>query len=80
MDEFEKRLLNRELQHNGNPVMTMCAANAVWDIDPAGNRKPAKNKAIGRIDGIVTTVMAVGRSIGEKPKKSVYETRGIRTL
>lgn len=80
VDEFEKRLLNGEIKHNGSPVLTMCAANAVWDQDPAGNRKPAKHKAIGRIDGIVTTVMAVGRTMGEKPKKSVYETRGIRSL
>lgn len=80
VDEFEKRLLNGELKHNGNPVMTMCAANAVWATDPAGNRKPAKDKAVGRIDGIVALVMAVGKSIGEKPKKSVYETRGIRRL
>lgn len=80
VDEFEKRLLNGELKHNGNPVLTMCAANAVWATDPAGNRKPAKDKAVGRIDGIVTMVMACGKSIGEKPKKSVYETRGIRSL
>lgn len=80
VEEFEERLLNGEFLHNGNPVMTMCAANAVWTTDPAGNRKPAKDKAIGRIDGIASAVMAVGASIGEKPKKSVYETRGIRTL
>jgi len=80
VDEFETKLLNGVLRHNKNPVMTNCAANAVWDEDPAGNRKPNKKKATGRIDGIVALLQAVTPSIGVKPKKSVYEERGIRTL
>lgn len=66
VDEFETRLLARELKHNGNPCMTWCAANTVMADDPAGNRKPAKNKSTGRIDGIVAAVMAVGTSMQEQ--------------
>lgn len=62
IDEFERRLLADEMRHNGNPVMTWCAANAVLDSDPAGNRKPTKERATGRIDGIVAGVMAIGIS------------------
>lgn len=43
-----------------NPVLTMCAANAVATRDAAGNRKMDKSKATGRIDGIVALAMAVG--------------------
>lgn len=64
LDEFERRLLNNQLRHMNNPVFTWCAANAVVDTDPAGNRKIAKHKATGRVDGIVAAVMATGRSMG----------------
>ena len=64
VDEFERRLLNKSMRHGGNPVMTWCAANAVITSDPAGNRKVTKEKATGRVDGIVAAVMATGGSIG----------------
>lgn len=50
------------LRHDGNPVLTWCAGNAVITSDPAGNRKVDKSKATGRIDGIVAAVMATGIS------------------
>ncbi len=62
LDEFEIRLLGGRLKHDGNPVMTWCAANAVVSEDPAGNRKVDKKKATGRVDGIVAAIMATGRS------------------
>ena len=31
--------------------------------DPAGNLKPAKDKSTERIDGIVATIMAIGRAM-----------------
>lgn len=58
LDQFEAAILNRTVRHNGHPVLTWCAANAVTDIDPAGNRKLNKVKATGRIDLIVAAVMA----------------------
>lgn len=64
VDEFERRLLNKEMRHGGNPIMTWCAANAVVVSDPAGNRKADKEKSTGRIDGIVAAVMATGISLG----------------
>jgi phage terminase large subunit-like protein len=63
VDEYERRLIDRQLAHQGNPVMTWCAANAVVMSDPAGNRKVAKEKANGRVDGIVAAIMAAGVSI-----------------
>lgn len=60
IERFETELLNGELVHPDHPVLTWCAANAVTNSDDAGNRKPSKEKAIGRIDLIVGAVMAVG--------------------
>lgn len=70
--ELEARLLARKLKHGAHPVLTMCAANAVTVSDPAGNRKFTKQKATGRIDGMVALAMAVGvmphEAEGAEPK------------
>lgn len=58
--ELESMLLAKKLKHGAHPVLTMCAANAVTVSDPAGNRKFTKQKATGRIDGMVALAMAVG--------------------
>lgn len=55
----EELLLENRLAHGGNPVMTMCAANAVVVKDPAGNRKLDKSKSTGRIDGMIALAMAL---------------------
>ena len=60
IDAFETAILNQTVMHNGHPVLTWCAANAVTNSDPAGNRKLDKFKATGRIDLVVATVMAYG--------------------
>lgn len=66
VDEYERLLISGELKHDGNPVMTWNAASAVVSQDDAGNRKPAKQKATGRIDGIVAGVMAAGQALASK--------------
>lgn len=58
--ELEALLLSQKIRHGAHPVLTMCAANAVTTGDPAGNRKLDKQKATGRIDGMVALAMAVG--------------------
>lgn len=81
VDEYERRLLDRLLRHRGNPVMTWCAANAVVVTDPAGNRKVAKEKATGRVDGTVASIMATGSSMTRQENgPSVYENRELIVL
>ena len=58
--ELESKLLQKQLKHGNHPVLTMCAANAITVSDPAGNRKFTKQKASGRIDGMVALAQAVG--------------------
>ena len=60
MDLMEIDFLNGRVRHGAHPVLTMCAANAVVNKDPAGNRKLDKAKSTGRIDGMVAAVMARG--------------------
>jgi phage terminase large subunit-like protein len=63
--------VNGEVRHGGNPVLTMCAANAIAVRDPAGNRKLDKAKSTGRIDGMVAAAMALGAAAQNltEPKK-----------
>lgn len=66
LEEFERMLLNNEIAHPGHKILTMCAGNAVTDEDGAGNRKLDKQKATGRIDLMIASVMAVGAMNQEK--------------
>ncbi|WP_373487269.1 terminase large subunit [Blastomonas sp.] len=59
-DAFERAVLEKRMQHNGNPIMRWQAGNCVIETDPAGNRKPTKGKSLDKIDGIVTAIMACG--------------------
>jgi phage terminase large subunit-like protein len=60
VEHFEEMLLNGQLVHPSHPVLNWCASNAVTTADDAGNRKPSKEKASGRIDAIVAAIMAAG--------------------
>ncbi|ALR19026.1 terminase large subunit [Sphingobium baderi] len=60
VDAFERALLDRRMQHNGNPLLRWQAGNVIVEPDPAGNRKPTKAKSLDRIDGIVSAIMACG--------------------
>lgn len=89
VDEFERRLLGlpekdeegnpiacevETMRHDGNPVLTWNAGNAVTVSGPTSDRKVDKAKSIGRIDGIVAAVMATGVSTGPMAEtSSVYE-------
>ncbi|MEP4260256.1 MAG: terminase TerL endonuclease subunit [Rhizobiaceae bacterium] len=59
LDKMERLVAEARLRHGGNPLLTFCASNAVVEMDPAGNRKLAKNKSSGRIDGMVALAMAL---------------------
>lgn len=76
--DLESAILQKKLAHGGHPVLTMCAANAVVQSDPAGNRKLTKDKSTGRIDGMVALAMAVSVAATEERDAgpSVYSERG----
>lgn len=60
IDSLEGLILNEQIAHGNNPVLTMCMNNCRIEADPAGNRKLNKAKATGRIDGAVAFAMAIG--------------------
>jgi len=79
---FEKAVLSKKLRHNGNPVLKWMMDCCSIRSDPTGNIKPVKPdraKTSKRIDGIVSSIMAIDR-LTRHEGSSVYETRGIRTV
>ncbi len=74
-------VLQRKLIHFGNPVLTWAISNTVVTSDPAGNIKPDKSKTTMRIDPAMAMVISHFRGmLNPEPKKSVYESRGVRSL
>lgn len=74
LETLETMLLNEQMAHGNNPVLTMCIANTKVSTDPAGNRKLDKQKSTGRIDGAVALAMAVGVCNTAETTKSFWET------
>jgi phage terminase large subunit-like protein len=69
LETLESELMNGRIAHGGNPVLTMCAANAIAIRDPSGNRKLDKSKPTGRIDGLVALAMAIGQAAKQETEK-----------
>lgn len=76
VDAFETAMLGRKMQHNGNPLLRWQAGNVIVETDPAANRKPAKNKSLDRIDGIVSAIMACGLAATQEGEQ-VYKGGGV---
>lgn len=76
VEALEGSILERKFQHDGHPVLTWNAANAIAISDPAGNRKLDKSATRFRIDGIVACCMALGLKSRDRktaPGPSIYE-------
>lgn len=72
--ELEKRVLGRQINHGRNPVLRWMASNVTVTMDAAGNMKADKAKSTERIDGIVASLMGLGRVIAnEDDRASVYD-------
>lgn len=69
---LETSVLNDRLKHDGNPVLAMCVANAIVEMDAAGNRKLDKSATRFRIDGAQAAAMAIGLKYrhGAQPEKN----------
>lgn len=79
VDTFERAVLDRRMQHNNSPILKWQAGNVVVKPDPAGNRKPMKDKSFDRIDGIVAAIMACSLA-GKDEGPQVYRGAGAMWL
>lgn len=80
MGELERLFRAKQISHMANPLGRWAFGNTVCATDGNENKKPMKNRSIERIDPTVALINAAAGAIKLEPKKSVYETRGIRLL
>ncbi|MEF9427313.1 MAG: terminase large subunit [Candidatus Mariimomonas ferrooxydans] len=74
---LETLILDKKLNHGGNPVLRWNFDNVMMIMDPAGNIKPDKSKSTQRIYGIAALIMAVDGVMRNENSPSVYEQAGI---
>lgn len=78
---FKDYIKNGSLTHDGNPVTKWMVSNLSVLSDAAGNIKPDKTKPNRKIDGCAAIINTLARALAFEPEvKSVYETRGVRTV
>lgn len=81
MREFESRLLKRKLNHGNHPILRWMADNLAVSEDAAGNKKPDKANSQGKIDGIVSLLIAIDRLQREESYSgSIYEKKGLKVV
>lgn len=73
MQEIKRRVLQRELRHDGNPVMRWCVDNLAVSTDPAGNVKPDKARSADKIDGVSALANAMSEAIANHRGPSAYD-------
>lgn len=74
--EFERRVGNATIRHDGDPVLRWMVGNVAAFRDNNDNIRPSKHRSADKIDGVVTTIMSLGLAMAEMQSGSVYETSG----
>ena len=77
--DFERRVIEKKIHHNRNPVLRWTVNNVIVERDAADNIKPNKRKAKKRIDPVVSLIMAIG-CYYKSPGDSLYEGRGLTAI
>lgn len=78
INELERAIIDRKLQHGGHPILRWNVANVAVTSDDAGNRKFTKAKAKELIDGAVALAMAIGRAHADEDTGSIYNDETAR--
>jgi len=80
--DLETLVLQRKINHGGNPVLRWMADNMVVRTDPAGGKKPDKEKSTEKIDGMVGLIMGLDRAMKDEGGsfRSIYETEEMLSI
>lgn len=80
MAELDRMFRAKEISHPVDPVGRWSFGNVRVATDGNGNTKPMKNLSIERIDPTVALINGMSGAIRSEPKRSVYESRGLRVI
>ena len=62
--ELEALVVDHSLQRDPSDLLGFCISNLMWRLDANGNLAPDKRKSTGRIDPVVSLIMAIALSLG----------------
>lgn len=73
MKQLDALILNGNVEHDGNPVMTWCMSNVVAVLDRKENVFPTKDlpDSPAKIDGAVAAIGAMGRWVGQEIEEEI---------
>lgn len=80
MKQLDALITDGRIHHDGNPVMTWMMGNLTAHTDAKDNIFPRKDREESKIDGAVALITGLARAMVAGPARSVYATRGLRTL
>ena len=80
MKELVRLVLEKKMEHGGNPILNWMAQNMVAEVDASENMKPSKKLSTNRIDGMVALIMGLDRAIKWMQSADVYERRAPRSI
>jgi phage terminase large subunit-like protein len=80
MKQIEALIVNKQLAHNGNPVLSWMADNLIVRSDPNDNIAPSKKMSRQKIDGMVAFISAMSRVMNQEDFESVYNKRPLIVL
>lgn len=80
IEALEDMLIDQQLAHGDNPVLTWCVHNVRVNVNARGLRTFDKREQSRRNDGAVALAMACGLARSGGDAASVYDTRGVLTL
>lgn len=69
MQEVERAYVAGNLVHDGDPVLTWCAANLVARKDVNGNTAPDRQRSSDKIDAMAALFMAVGVAMADETER-----------
>lgn len=71
MKYFEEHYWSGRFRHNGDPVLTWCAANICSRYDQNNNMAPDKRKSADKIDDVTALLMATGQMIKQEEEEDL---------
>lgn len=77
---FESLVTSKQVVHFNNIVLRWMVSNCSIEMDAAGNIKPSRSKSSEKIDGVVASVMGMGRYLANGLATSVYDFHGVESL
>lgn len=74
--ELSAAIASGRVQHDGNPILTWSIGNVVGHFDARQNVYPRRARPEGKIDPVISMIMAMARCMINKDQGSVYEEDG----